>query len=220
VYEQKSDTFSVVETTQLKQGNALLLLRPYFTALVPDNTDEKPKVSILQVSLHESNKVPALVFRYTSRKNGAWTTKTSKPVVDSLAANKRYFHIKWIRCFHSSERVDSDNALLEIFSFYGALGIRVFALSDPDDPSSYIEAGQQQYLGQTSIGTGLGAEGDWGNGFFTWGPFVEDFIDQTVWTPNAKSGGKSGVWGMQQTDIERPSIRGWEVEKRPGYYKD
>ncbi|MCJ1365189.1 hypothetical protein MMC16_004310 [Acarospora aff. strigata] len=75
----------------------------------------------------------------------------------SRYASGAYFNIKWIRCsYHRSK-----NAVLEIFSWYGILGTRLFAPKNRNG-WEYELVGQQPYMGQTSLGMGLGSERNWG----------------------------------------------------------
>ncbi|KAF4621926.1 hypothetical protein G7Y89_g14417 [Cudoniella acicularis] len=101
------------------------LIRPYFNALIPTEHPDGTTsgLSILQVSLHNINTSPCLIFRLTDTKT--WTTLTSKPIPDTLASDPHYFHIKFLRCSRSSSlQYSTRNAIMEIFSFYGVLGIR------------------------------------------------------------------------------------------------
>ncbi|PTD08646.1 Fumarylacetoacetate hydrolase domain-containing protein 2 [Fusarium culmorum] len=153
----------ITETTQKRVPQTLSgfpLIRPFFSALVPSEDRASPNsLSILQVSLHEYNKKPHFIFRLTD--TVSWTTKTSSPVEDRLASDPHYFHLKWIRCSRQSDfDLNTSNVVLEIFSFYGVLGIRLFAPTSEKKLENYQEIGMLQYMGQTSIGTRLGCEGD------------------------------------------------------------
>ncbi|OOQ83079.1 hypothetical protein PEBR_38554 [Penicillium brasilianum] len=194
------------------------VLRPFVTALLPAQPAQKKPPSILQLALHKVDEKPTLVFRVTNRASGSteWKTTISR-VEDPLSTDEHYFHLKWIRCTHQPPGFESRNALLEIFSFYGALGIRLFSAENSRKLDEYSEQGRQQYMGQTSLGTGLGAEGDWANGIMTWGSSENDFMDVTRWTPDVNGKMGEGAWGMREGDAGRVLIRGWQVEKRPGY---
>ncbi|KAM0377533.1 hypothetical protein HYE67_005062 [Fusarium culmorum] len=210
----------ITENTQKRVPQTLSgfpLIRPFFSALVPSEDRASPNsLSILQVSLHEYNKKPYFIFRLTD--TVSWTTKTSSPVEDRLASDPHYFHLKWIRCSRQSDfDLNTSNAVLEIFSFYGVLGIRLFAPTSEKKLENYQEIGMLQYMGQTSIGTGLGCEGDWGSGILTWGAEKNDFVDFEAFKPDPSGSAEKGSWGMSTTDAERPLIKGWDVEARPGY---
>jgi hypothetical protein len=97
------------------------------------------------------------------------------------------------------------------------LGIRLFAPIDGKNLANYQEVGMLQYMGQTSIGTGLGCEGDWGNGILPWGAEENDFADFVAFTPDASGSAGKGTWGMSAADTGRPLVKGWDVEARPGY---
>ena len=218
VNEYESNTISETAQKHVPQTiSNLPLIRPFFHALIPSEDRASPNsLSILQVSLHEFNQKPHFVFRLTD--TTTWTTKTSTPVEDRLASDPHYFHIKWIRCSRKSDfDLNTSNAVLEVFSFYGVLGIRLFAPISEKKLENYQEIGMLQYMGQTSVGTGLGCEGDWGNGILTWGSKENDFVDFVAWTPDASGMSGEGRWGMSVADTERPLVKGWDVEHRPGY---
>lgn len=203
---------------RIPQTLKLPLIRPYFNALIPteqlDGTTSG--MSLLQVSLHNVSNKPHLVFRLTNLTT--FTTQTSKPVKDTLFSNPNYFHIKWLRCARSSSlQYSTSNALLEVFSFYGVLGIRLFAPTDETRVADYEEIGRLQYMAQTSVGVGLGSEGDWGNGILGWGVDEVEFIDLVEWREDGSGVVGKGAWGMRAADIDRPLIGGWEVTRRPGY---
>ncbi|QPC80200.1 hypothetical protein HYE68_010952 [Fusarium pseudograminearum] len=210
----------ITETTQKQIPQTLSgfpLFRPFFSALVPSEDRASPNsLSILQVSLHEYNKKPHFIFRLTD--TVSWTMKTSTPVEDRLASDPHYFHLKWIRCSRQSDfDLNTSNAVLEVFSFYGVLGIRLFAPISDKKLESYQEIGMLQYMGQTSIGTGLGCEGDWGSGILTWGADKNDFVDIESFKLDASGNSGNGTWGMSATDTERPLVKGWDVQARSGY---
>lgn len=200
------------------------VLQAYFTALLPsEQEDGKGIGSILQVSLHKTYQMPSLVFRVTwyNTAEEKWTTTTSLET-DDLALDPHYFHLKWIRCTYSPNHFETRNAFLEVFSYYGNLGMRLFAPKgdDSEDLASYHECGRQSFMGQTSIGVGSGAEGEWGNGIITWGGSQDDFLDLTTWTRAGTGNLGSGNWGIQEKHAFRAPIRGWNVKQRPGYHQE
>ncbi|CEI70479.1 hypothetical protein FVEN_g1015 [Fusarium venenatum] len=210
----------ITETTKKHVPQSLSgfpLIKPFFSALVPSEDRASPNsLSILQVSLHEYKQKPHFIFRLTD--TVSWTTKTSTPVEDRLASDPHYFHLKWIRCSRRSDfDLNTSNAILEVFSFYGVLGIRLFAPISEKNLANYQEIGMLQYMGQTSIGTGLGCEGDWGSGILTWGTERNDFVDFEAFKPHTSGSAGKGTWGMSATDTERPLVKGWDVDSRPGY---
>ena len=202
------------------------LVRPYMTALIASTTSN-PGCDILQITLHRKNESRYLVFRTHFRSadgpgadKKTWAKcRETEPYLDSFASSPshQYFHIRWQRCrYRSDDGKESYSGVLEIFSWYGILGIRLFGAGKSGWDYSII--GQQPYLGQTSIGAGLGCTGDWGHGFLTWND-GDEWIDANIFKP--RLGGKddltAGRWGMSWDDLERESVRGWEIAKRPGY---
>jgi hypothetical protein len=196
------------------------LSRPFLTALVPTCT-ENAGLDILEISQTCSGNSTFLTFRTHCRANVAAGSeaklfvkcKQSDAWKDPLAStgDGRYFNIKWMPVRYT-EAGKMCRGVLEVFSWYGVLGVRLFGAG----PSGwkYGLVGQLPYLGQTSIGAGLGCEGDWGHGFVTWNK-DDEWIDANLFRPNSKADGTQGRWGMSKDDAERDNVRGWMVEKRP-----
>lgn len=207
---------------------SMTLVRPYITALLPatntvGQTEEQTQINVVSISLYRnSDGKHILVFsthcyiggerhESTDPWNECHNSQQEDPLYDIGDA---YRHIKWLRC-----SVDkSPNGLMEIFSLYGVLGVRVFApTNNKEGVGLYEWVGQTPYLGQTAIGAGRGSHVDWGHGFQTWGN-NEDFIDVNTWIPEVgteerQGPGTLGAWGMTPGDIGRSLRRGWEVEK-------
>ncbi|KAL3422073.1 hypothetical protein PVAG01_06229 [Phlyctema vagabunda] len=195
------------------------LMRPYFSALIPSvGGDSNPGLNIITLALHKEDNQNYLIFKLHRRsdevqgeESQTWTgCRESERIPDDLAGNPVYFHIKWLRCRMN----DNTNAIMEVYSFYGMLSMRVFNARDTKKPWAYMLAGQQPYLGQTSIGMGMGAYGDWGYGILTHG-WNEDWVDINDWKPKSATEMEEGSWGLSAADGQRECIRGWEVRKRP-----
>ena len=194
----------------------------YLTALVP-STSSNTGLDTINISLHKDHEGRYKLLFHTHRRtnNGAggdpYGDCIDSIVDDPLASHYSsgaYFSIKWVRC----SRAGYKNAIMEIFSWYGVLGARLFA-PDPKAPKAtahgkYKMIGIHYYMGQNSLGLGLGCEGDWGFGFMTWGP-NEDWIDSNAWKLKADGKNGEGAWGMSPDDLQRPLIAGWDVEHRP-----
>lgn len=69
--------------------------------------------------------------------------------------------------------------------------------------------GLLSYLGQTSIGAGLGCYKDWGYGFMPWGE-AKDFEDISEWS----FWRGVGSYAMSEKDVDLANVRGFEVGKR------
>lgn len=67
---------------------------------------------------------------------------------------------------------------------------------------------------RTSIGAGLGSDGDWANGFMAWAS-ADQWPDINVFKPKLKENMTQGTWGMSLDDLNTQHVRGYEVEKRP-----
>ena len=85
------------------------------------------------------------------------------PVIDDFSMNKYFFSIKWTRCAvkipadpkakgTDVAKVTTTRGLQEVFSYYGVLGIRVFAPITKGDYSKWQLVVQVPFLGQTSRG--------------------------------------------------------------------
>ena len=84
-------------------------------------------------------------------------------VVDEFSMSKYFFSIKWTRCAvkipvdpkakgPNVAKVTTTRGLQEVFSYYGVLGIRVFAPITRGDYSKWQLVVQVPFLGQTSRG--------------------------------------------------------------------
>ncbi|KAJ9299455.1 hypothetical protein DTO271G3_3077 [Paecilomyces variotii] len=201
------------------------LIRPYLTALVPSCTGKG--LDVLRIALHERRDGRKYLYFHThvrtatsapGPKSIVWKQYQSNGVYDKLADSKNghYFHIKFIptrRDITHNGKTSIVPAILEVFSWYGVLGVRMFAASTPNGWDYELD-GQQPFLGQTSIGAGLGCSGDWGQGFLPWNT-DGNWIDSNVFIPVPGSKEVRGSWGMSLDDADREHIRGWEVERRP-----
>lgn len=92
-----------------------------------------------------------------------WTTVVDAKLKDDLATARGYFSIKWRRCAvkipkdpkllgPDDPKVTTTRGIQEIFSYYGALGMRVFAPVKKGDYSAWQLVTQVPFLGQTSRG--------------------------------------------------------------------
>lgn len=201
------------------------LIRPYLTALVPSCTGKG--LDVLRIALHQSKNGRKSLYFHTHVRSATstpgprsvlWKQYQSSELYDKLADSEsgQYFHIKFIptrREVKIKGQMTIVPAILEIFSWYGVLGVRLFAASSPNGCDYELE-GQQPFLGQTSIGAGLGCSGDWSHGFLPWNT-DGSWVDSHVFIPRPESREIRGTWGMTLDDRDREHVRGWEVEKRP-----
>lgn len=201
------------------------LIRPYLTALIPSRTGKG--LDVLRIAQYERKDGQKYIYFHTHVRSEPcapgsdsviWKQTPPSEVYDKLADNNHghYFHVKFIptqREVMFKGKMTAVPAILEVFSWYGVLGVRMFAPSSPNDFKYGLE-GQQPFLGQTSIGAGLGCSGDWGQGFLPWNS-KDRWVDANVFIPSPGSVGAQGSWGMTLGDRDRPHVRGWEVEKRP-----
>lgn len=105
----------------------------------------------------------------------------SSVIADELYTKARhvsgaYQSLKWLYMPHSDGNYR--HGIMEIFSWYGVLGMRYFAaLWDTVNKRYYYSIrGLQPYNGQASSTIGRGCSSTWGAGFMTFGT-PEDFID-------------------------------------------
>lgn len=207
------------DTTETSKG--MTFVRSYITALIPTmNTKRKPRQGLDVISISSYKDTASgkhqLIFRThirnantTGENSNPWGGCTESDSVDDTLADMgpAYKHIKWLRCQNKNKTDSSD--MMEIFSLYGVLGVRLFGR---DDTGNYYYVGQTPYLGQNSIGAGTGAYGDAGHGFQTWGD-NGDFVDVNVWVPKVDAETTTeGAWGMTPEDAKRRHSHGWEVD--------
>ena len=195
------------------------LVGPLLTALFP-SLPGSPKPTgqdLLQISRRKSGERHLISFHThvaSGDPNEPLCNCAGSEVEDVLASRspEHFFSIKWMPV----RVLDQARAVLEVFSWYGVLGVRVFACSHTADGSvgEWTLHGQFPHLGQTSIGAGLGCYGDWGHGFVTWAA-ENKWTDVNTFRPAGKDDLGSGWWGMVWEDCERQSVRGWDVENRP-----
>ncbi|KDN71570.1 hypothetical protein CSUB01_12117 [Colletotrichum sublineola] len=226
VYGNKNTKESIVSlgSGSLPASHDHTLEYPILTALVPTTTSLRG-LDILEISRRRKNSSSDLVFRTYLRADssspGDGPLPFSDPkecvVEDPLVSSspEHFFSIKWMPVRYQADSEVERRGLLEIFSWYGVMGTRLFGPSAKGWDYSLL--GQLPYLGQTSIGAGLGSHGDWGHGFIAWSKESE-WIDVNMFTRSEKSGPTGGSWGMEWEDLERRQIRGWDVESRPLKY--
>ncbi|KAL1607600.1 hypothetical protein SLS60_002534 [Paraconiothyrium brasiliense] len=221
VYGQQSGTtdIALVGLHQCDTALSSDLMGPLLTALVSSlpSSSRPAGQDLLQISRRRSGTRYFVGF-HTHAASGdpedPFCNCTGSEVEDPLASRspEHYFSLKWIPVRVSGQA----RAVLEVFSWYGVLGVRVFACSSSEDGSAseWTLLGQLPHLGQTSIGAGLGCYGDWGHGFITW-EAEDEWTDANIFRPQEKSNLNIGSWGMVWEDCDRQSVRGWDVEKRP-----
>ncbi|KAL4899416.1 hypothetical protein BDW74DRAFT_163609 [Aspergillus multicolor] len=226
--QDKNSSMTVLGRSKMSSPFNLKLVRPYITALVPNQGGSG--LNVLQVSQHESNSGNKyMVFHTyvraasTNSTNGTdamnedsiiWETVREAAVKDNLASSEsgQYFHIKFIQTTYEIKDKTRLPGILEVFSWYGVLGVRLFAAGKAG--WDYELRGQQPYLGQTSIMAGPGCIGDWGSGIIPWGS-EDEWVDSCVFLAKSKEDLAVGHWGMAKEDKGREMVEGWEVEKRP-----
>jgi hypothetical protein len=221
VYGQRSENLGI-EFLGLHQCDTALgsdLVGPLLTALVPSLTSSSQPAGqdLLQISRRKSRQRHFIAFHTHSASgdpDDPLCSCAGSEVEDALASRspEHYFSIKWMPV----QVLEQRRAVLEVFSWYGVLGVRVFAYSPIEDggDGEWVLLGQLPHLGQTSIGAGLGCYGDWGHGFVTWAA-ENEWTDANAFRPVGKGDLSSGWWGMVWEDCDRQSVRGWDVERRP-----
>lgn len=163
-------------------------LRDYFIGLVDsqlDDTKSGKGLDIIHVSLHQVGNVCYLKFKThvndRAKRNGAAVAGKDQDyfgscnvnwIKDEFMSKERYQSgsyqsLKWLRMDSSSKQ--NKNAIMEVFSWYGVLGLRYFAASWNGTKYDYSMVGVQPFNGQTSGTIGRGVYGTWGEGFMTMG---------------------------------------------------
>lgn len=191
------------------ESDNMTTIEPCFMALIP-SPKRSSTCDLLSVSLKQKDKKCYISFHVHERRDHAkdpfYHCGESDDYLDPFYGNPNYFHIKWQRC----EWEYTTNAVMQLYSWYGVLAMRVFAPTDAGSNKNWNCVGLVPYMGQTSIGAGLGCAGDWGHGYMTWGN-NQDFVDINEWV-KAKG---TGCWGIEPREENRSNIRGYEVERRP-----
>lgn len=223
----------------LQSSSGVTVNQHYVTALIPryssSGDDREPAqmsgLDVLQVSSICKDEKNYLNFRTIIGTAGgslgsirdSITAASSPAVPDEFYGNPHYFSIAWLRA--SQEIPDQDlvshNAVLHVFSYYGVLGVRVYApmkysqATGRNDafyqnygPYYYKLVGQSAFMGTPSLGMGMGSEGQWAYGVLPWGHF-DEWVDVNTWNQVTKS------WMMTAADESRKNIRGWDVKARP-----
>ena len=213
------------------------LNKHYITALMPrysenpntNDPDLKPGLNIVQISSIQKSGKNYLNFRtilVDPAKDSVVGYRDSvangTEILDEFHGNPNYHSLAWLRARNDIPKQDltTRNAVMHVFSFYGVLGVRVYAPMKYNQaagksageyakygPYVYKLVGQAPYQGTPSLGMGMGCEGVWGYGILPWGDFG-DWLDVNVW--NQSSGG----WAMSVEDEKRANVRGWDVGRR------
>ncbi|RDW72772.1 uncharacterized protein DSM5745_07944 [Aspergillus mulundensis] len=226
--QETNTTMATLGRSKMSSPCDLRLVRPYMTALIANQGGSG--LNVLQISQHASPSGDKYMVFHTYMRasstsgNNApnvenqdaiiWDTVKEVTVKDTLASSKsgQYFHIKFIQTTYDIQNKTRLHGILEVFSWYGVLGVRLFAAGKAG--WDYELRGQQPYLGQTSIMAGPGCTGDWGSGILPW-TSEDDWVDSCVFVPRSKDDLTVGRWGMAREDLGRELVAGWEVDKRP-----
>ncbi|EUC41075.1 hypothetical protein COCMIDRAFT_9151 [Bipolaris oryzae ATCC 44560] len=220
-YGQQSGSSDIVCVGLHQCDTALVsvLVGPLLTALVPSlpGSPNPAGHDLLQISRRKNGKKHVIAFHTHAASGDAsdpLCNCVGSEVEDALASRspEHFFSIKWMPV----RVVGQARAVLEVFSWYGVLGVRVFTCPQTGDGGmgEWTLHGQFPHLGQTSIGAGLGCYGDWGHGFVAWAE-ENEWTDANTFRPVRKDDLSLGWWGMVWEDCDRPSVRGWDVERRP-----
>lgn len=200
-------------------GSPGTLVAHHLTAVVPS---AKTGVDLVTIDSCKKNndKVPYVLSFTTHLTNSdakqpfkqCVTTEVPDPLAP-YAKSGAYFTIKWQR--YTTD--DDPRGIMEIFSFFGVLGVRFFSALNKrnrENTGAWTLAGQIPYMGQTSIGAGKGAHMDWGHGFMAWGVGRNtEFIDSNSLIVEDTKDIKAG-FGFRVDDAKKTRYGGWDESIR------
>ncbi|KAL9047195.1 MAG: hypothetical protein Q9214_000180, partial [Letrouitia sp. 1 TL-2023] len=158
-----------------------------------------------------------------------WTSVVDAMLKDDLATARGYFSIKWRRCAvkipkdpkllgPDDLKVTTTRGIQEIFSYYGALGMRVFAPVKKGDYSAWQLVTQVPFLGQTSRGTGKTVGGNWNSASILSYGAENEFGDINEWNrtySNWKHFNDMDTWEKLEHGYGTKTAKGWEWKGRP-----
>ena len=88
-----------------------------------------------------------------SRPAADWSQYVDYPVADNFGAHNNFHSMGWRLCkVASTVRKGSQYGVMQIFSFHGVIGVRVWAPRETGEYGLWVPRGMNPYLGQTSLG--------------------------------------------------------------------
>ena len=88
-----------------------------------------------------------------TRPAAGWLEYVDCPVADNFGVHHNFHSMGWRMCrVASTVRKNSHHGVMQIFSFHGVIGVRVWAPREPGEYSTWVSRGMNPYLGQTSLG--------------------------------------------------------------------
>ena len=88
-----------------------------------------------------------------SRPPAGWSQCVDYPVADNFGAHNNFHSMGWRLCkVASTVRKMPQYGIMQIFSFHGVIGVRVWAPRESGEYSLWVPRGMNPYLGQTSLG--------------------------------------------------------------------
>lgn len=213
------------------------IVQNYLDALISSPTGgcDVVNVAMIQDPGSKQNKIS---IRLHKQQSGAFPAKWDcwdSVYPDDLATKARieagyFFPIKWILVEDFGSSIKGYPGLLQVFSYYGCLGFRMFGLrgegakGNPKDKNTnyYTLVGQQCFNGQASTEMGSTILGSFGSGIMTWGGKAKyDFADASECSPPIAGTSMTGeVWdgnvsktnlGMTASEIKTLSTKSWRM---------
>ncbi|KAL8779285.1 MAG: hypothetical protein Q9213_007017 [Squamulea squamosa] len=222
LYDQNpiTNNFNLLSTHTCTSSTKPPLIRHYLTALLPSYPPAKPGLDVLTISLHKNTTTSSynLLFRThrrtTSQRTAGASGFTSHDtcfdctITDDLAPQYHsgaYSNLKWLRSSVRGRGGCPKPAMMEIFSWQGKLGARLFAPPFKAKYGEYRQVGIQLDLGQKS-------DGCEGVGILPWGD-GEEWVDSNSWKFKVNGRDGKGSWGMSEEDSVKSIEGGWDVER-------
>lgn len=144
-----------------------------------------------------------------------WSHSVESLIEDPWQTDPNFFSLRFLR----STFEKSEYNVVQVFSYYGIIGYRVFNLDE--STGIYSLGGQVPYLGQPAETTGLGVQAQWGASIIPYAN-TPNWLDEAYFTPDNDGtstlrGYTSGHWGMNVSDEKRAWIHRTDVHKRPNF---
>ena len=163
-----------------------------------------PPAPLMEPPINQISTASVPVVRQP-RAAAGWMEYVDCPVQDSFGKHNNFNSMGWRMCKVASTVRKMDMVgVMQVFSFHGNIGVRVWAPREPGQYQSWVSRGMNPYLGQTSLGksltstvtevTGIQAKQPWllGTGYdslgrwndnasqLNWGA-TQDFEDINYW---------------------------------------
>ncbi|GIZ47208.1 hypothetical protein CKM354_001030700 [Cercospora kikuchii] len=217
-----NSTWNQVDTYTVISQDSKPIYKNYFVGALPHKTgDGEDHFDLLKISGRKDpgTKKSYLMIQLLRKQDGqtpSWAQSYVESLIeDPLQDDPNFYSLRFIRCVFEK----SYGSFIQVYSYYGVLGYRVF--NRDDVTGVYKLGGQVSYMGQPSQVPGLGNYGQWGCGIMPWGQ-TEPWLDEAYFTvanngSNIAEKGNTwdGSWGINKQDFSRRLRDGMDPNDRP-----